>query len=167
MNVFVIKAKTGDAAFYDGERQSKVIGDEYNAMAYGIFFLETTNSICYGKEEDNNLSALSGVWDKLKGAANASTHGIYLLKNEEEIAEFISSSEYYTHDAYLRYSHIVTKYPSLGNFLGITPAASGRIVSFNDIASNSNMLIIIVFGLAAVSVVGLVMLIGKRKKSER
>lgn len=167
MNAFVIKAKNGDAQFYDGEGQSKVIGDEYNAMAYGIFFLETTKSICYGKEEGNNLSALSGVWNKLKGAANASTNGTYLLKTEEEIAEFISSNEYYTHDAYLRYSHIVTKYPSLGNFLEITPAASGRIVSSNDIASNSNMLIIIIFGLAAVSVVGLVMLIGKRKKSER
>lgn len=165
MNAFVIKAKTDDAQFYNGEGQSKVIGDEYNAMAYGIFFLETTNSICKDKEEDNNYSALSGVWTKLEGAANASTNGTYLLKTEEEIAAFETSTEGYTHDAYLRYCHIVGKYPSLKNYLGITPLFANRTIA-NDTLNNSSSMIIFAV-IAVISVAGVVLVIKKRKEIER
>lgn len=165
MNAFVIKAKTGDAQFYDGEGQSKVIGPEYNAMAYGIFFREKTNSICYGKEEGNNLSALSGVWNQLQGAANASTNGSYLLKSDEEIAAFKTSSEYYTHDAFLRYSHIVGKYNSLTDFIGLNNNPAGRLVDRN-IANGVDMTAIVA-GAIAVTFFGVMAFAIRRKRLEK
>lgn len=162
MNAFVVKAKTGDyAQFYDGG-QSKVIGAEYNALAYSIFFLENTNSICSGKEENNNLSVLSAVWSKLEGAANASTNSNYLLHEDEEIAAFKTGSEYYTHDAFLRYSHIVGKYPSLTDFVGINPSAGSRLVS-NGFVTNNNV-IIIVTSLLVLSVAACAIIIIRRRK---
>ena len=163
MNAFVIKAKTGDAQFYDGTGQSKVIGPEYNAMAYSIFFLETTNPICYGKEDDDNLSALSDVWGKLQGAANASTNGNNLLKTAEEIAAFETSEESYTHNAYLRYMHIVEKYPSLTNYLDLSSSPANKM-SINN--SNNIGLIIVSSSIAIISIVGAVLIVCKNKRKE-
>ncbi len=163
MNAFVIKAKNGgDAEFYNGEGQSKVIGAEYNAMAYGIFFLETTKTICYGKEEDNNYDALSAVWNKLNGAANASTNGNNLLKTSEEIAAFQSSTEYYTHDAYLRYAHIVGKYPSLDNYLDISGSLTNKTIIGDS--SNTYIFVIVIASIVTISVAGASLLFIKRKR---
>ena len=163
MNAFVIKAKNGERAqFYNGEGQSKVIGAEYNAMAYGIFFLETTNTICYGKEEDNNYAALSAVWNQLKGAANASTNGNNLLKTSEEIAAFQSSTEYYTHDAYLRYAHIVGKYPSLDNYLDISGSLTNKTIIGDP--SNTYIFVIVIASIVTISVAGASLLFIKRKR---
>ena len=165
MNAFVIKAKNGDAQFYDGEGQSKVIGAAYNAMAYSIYFLENTNTVCYGKENDNNYSALSAIWSKLQGAANASTNGNNLLKTEDEITAFQTSSEYYTHDAYQRYAHIVGKYPSLTNYLDINASPANRIV-INNVSNNIGF-VIIAASLLTISLAGAAFFIYRRKKMEK
>ncbi len=165
MNAFVIKAKTGDAQFYDGEGQSKVIGDEYNAMAYGIYFLEKTDSICSGNEESNNYSALSAVWNQFKGAATASTNGNKFLSSDEAKAAFKTSSEHYTNDAYQRYAHMVNKYSSLEDFLNVRTSSGSRFVNNN--LTNSSAIVIITISVLALSIVSATLIVIKRRKVER
>ena len=163
MNAFVIRAVTGDAQYYDGEHQSKVYDNSYIAMAYGIHFLNKTNSICYGNEESNNYTSLNGVWTNLKVVAVQ--YGTSMLGTDELKAEFKTSLEGYTANAFARYSHIIGKYNSLEDFVGGVRASNNplTIVGANG---NSMTAIIILVSVLSLVAAGSFIVIRKKKESK-
>ena len=131
-------------------------------MAYGIHFLNKTNSICYGNEESNNYTSLNGVWTNLKVVAVQ--YGTSMLGTDELKAEFKTSLEGYTANAFARYSHIIGKYNSLEDFVGGVRASNNPLTIVGN-GSNVSAIIILISVLSLVAA-GSFIVVRKKKASK-
>ncbi len=132
--------------------------DTAAAKEWATTFENNTSSACKDPNADNS-AALANVWTTLKNSYNAlSSTAQAALKNNTSGDSTIAS-------ALARYTHIVNRYSSLDDFMGLrssTSSISSIVNSYNSTNNAISIAIVIVF-VGVTSIGGYVLLKKKRQ----